>query len=153
MSQWIEVSIQTTHEAADLVAEIMRAAGANNGVVIEDPVLINTLRNSGTWELCDIPEQENTEVVTITAYYPEDEELQPRLTQIDEDLTNLETRIGKCRFGNTRFRTVSEQDSTSGPGTGSMARSALSPIFDPWLQAIAMVLHPVALAYTRPPTT
>ena len=91
MSQWIEVSIQTTHEAADLVAEIMRAAGANNGVVIEDPVLINTLRNSGTWELCDIPEQENTEVVTITAYYPEDEELQPRLTQIDEDLTNLET--------------------------------------------------------------
>lgn len=26
----------------------------------------------------------------------EDEELQPRLT--DEDLTNLETRIGKCRF-------------------------------------------------------
>ena len=103
MSQWIEVSIQTTHEAADLVAEIMRAAGANNGVVIEDPVLINTLRNSGTWELCDIPEQENTEVVTITAYYPEDEELQPRLTQIDEDLTNLETRIGKCRFGNTRF--------------------------------------------------
>ena len=110
MSQWIEVSIQTTHEAADLVAEIMRAAGANNGVVIEDPVLINTLRNSGTWELCDIPEQENTEVVTITAYYPEDEELQPRLTQIDEDLTNLETRIGKCRFGNTCFRTVSEQD-------------------------------------------
>ena len=90
MSQWIEVSIQTTHEAADLVAEIMRAAGANNGVVIEDPVLINTLRNSGTWELCDIPEQENTEVVTITAYYPEDEELQPRLTQIDEALTNLE---------------------------------------------------------------
>src|SRR5699024_1719355 len=88
----------------------MRAAGANNGVVIEDPVLINTLRNSGTWELCDIPEQENTEVVTITAYYPENEELQPRLTQIDEDLTNLETRIGKCRFGNTRFRTVSEQD-------------------------------------------
>ena len=39
MSQWIEVSIQTTHEAADLVAEIMRAAGANNGVVIEDPVV------------------------------------------------------------------------------------------------------------------
>ena len=72
--------------------------------------MINTLRNSGTWELCDIPEQENTEVVTITAYYPEDEELQPRLTQIDEDLINLETRIGKCRFGNTRFRTVSEQD-------------------------------------------
>ena len=122
MSQWIEVSIQTTHEAADLVAEIMRAAGANNGVVIEDPVLINTLRNSGTWELCDIPEQENTEVVTITAYYPEDEELQPRLTQIDEDLTNLETRIGKCRFGNTCFRTVSERIGLTNGNSISMLR-------------------------------
>ncbi|WP_293660986.1 50S ribosomal protein L11 methyltransferase [uncultured Phascolarctobacterium sp.] len=110
MSQWIEVSIQTTHEAAELTAEIMRAAGANNGVVIEDPVLINTLRNSGTWELCDIPEQGNTEVVTVTAYYPEDEELQPRLAQIEEEMAALEASIGTCRFGNTRFRTVSEQD-------------------------------------------
>lgn len=110
MSQWIEVSIQTTHEAAELTAEIMRAAGANNGVVIEDPVLINTLRNSGTWELCDIPEQGNTEVVTVTAYYPEDEELQPRLAQIEEEMAALEASIGTCRFGNTCFRTVSEQD-------------------------------------------
>ena len=110
MSQWIEVSIQTTHEAAELTAEIMRAAGANNGVVIEDPVLINTLRNSGTWELCDIPEQGNTEVVTVTAYYPEDEALQPRLAQIEEELSALEAGLGTCRFRNTRFRTVSEQD-------------------------------------------
>lgn len=42
--------------------------------------MINTLRNSGTWELCDIPEQENTEVVTITAYYPEDEAADPSYT-------------------------------------------------------------------------
>lgn len=110
MSQWIEVSIKTTHETAELTAEIMRAAGANNGVVIDDPVLINTLRNSGTWELCDIPEQDNTEMVTVTAYYPEDAELQPRLAQIEAEMADLEARIGKCRFGNTRFRTVSEQD-------------------------------------------
>ena len=51
MSQWIEVSIQTTHEVAEATAEIMRAAGASNGVVIEDPVLVNTLRNSGTWAM------------------------------------------------------------------------------------------------------
>lgn len=110
MLQWIEVSIKTTHETAELTAEIMRAAGANNGVVIDDPVLINTLRNSGTWELCDIPEQDNTEMVTVTAYYPEDAELQPRLAQIEAEMADLEARIGKCRFGNTRFRTVSEQD-------------------------------------------
>ena len=84
--------------------------------------MINTLRNSGTWELCDIPEQENTEVVTITAYYPEDEELQPRLTQIDEDLTNLETRIGKCRFGNTRFRTFPSRIGLTNGNSISMLR-------------------------------
>lgn len=110
MSQWIEVSIQTTHEAAEATAEIMRSVGAGNGVVIEDPVLVNALRNSGNWELCAIPEQENTEVVTIKAYYPDDAQLQSRLAQIEIEMTEMEARVGKCRFGNTRFRTVSEQD-------------------------------------------
>lgn len=110
MSQWIEVSIQTTHDAVEVVAEILHAAGANNGVVIEDPVLINTLRNSGTWELCDIPEQENTEIVTVTVYYPNDDELKARLSLVEEEMTALEARIGKFRIGNTRFRTVSEKD-------------------------------------------
>jgi ribosomal protein L11 methyltransferase len=31
---------------------MLREQGARNGVAIDDPVLINTLRNSGTWELC-----------------------------------------------------------------------------------------------------
>lgn len=111
MTQWIEVSIQITHEAAEVAAEILHAAGANNGVVIDDPVLINTLRNSGTWELCDITEQENTEVVTVKAYYPDDDELQARLARIEAELASMEACFGnKCRFGNTRFRTVSEQD-------------------------------------------
>lgn len=110
LSQWIEVSIPTTHEAAEATAEILHAAGANNGVVIDDPVLINNLRNSGTWELCDIPEQENTEVVTVAAYYPDDTELQPRLAQIEAEIAAMEARVGKCRCGNTRFRVVSEQD-------------------------------------------
>lgn len=68
------------------------------------------MRNSGTWELCDIPEQENTEVVTVSAYYADDEQLEKRLAEIDEQLALIEERIGKYRFGNTRFRKVSEQD-------------------------------------------
>lgn len=82
----------------------------SKGVAIEDPQLINDLRNSGTWELCDIPEQENTEVVTVSAYYADDEKLEKRLAEIDEQLALIEERIGKYRFGNTRFRKVSEQD-------------------------------------------
>ena len=107
--QWIEVNIQTTHEAVEAVADILTSVGAT-GVAIEDPQLINDLRNSGTWELTDIPEQENTEVVTVSAYYADDEKLQQRLATIEEELQAVEERIGKFRFGNTRFRTVSEKD-------------------------------------------
>ena len=107
--QWIEVNVAVTHEAVEAVADMLTSIGSK-GVVIEDPQLINDLRNSGTWELCDIPEQENTEVVTVSAYYADDEKLEKRLAEIDEQLALIEERIGKYRFGNTRFRKVSEQD-------------------------------------------
>lgn len=107
--QWIEVNVAVTHEAVEAVADMLTSIGSK-GVAIEDPQLINDLRNSGTWELCDIPEQENTEVVTVSAYYADDEKLEKRLAEIDEQLELIEERIGKYRFGNTRFRKVSEQD-------------------------------------------
>lgn len=107
--QWIEVNVAVTHEAVEAVADMLTSIGSK-GVAIEDPQLINDLRNSDTWELCDIPEQENTEVVTVSAYYADDEKLEKRLAEIDEQLALIEERIGKYRFGNTRFRKVSEQD-------------------------------------------
>lgn len=107
--QWIEVNISVTHEAVDAVADIMTSVGAQ-GVAIEDPQLINDLRNSGTWELCDIPEQQNTEVVTISAYYVDNERLQGTIEKIEKEVALVEERIGKCRFGNTRFRKVTETD-------------------------------------------
>ena len=102
--QWIEVNVAVTHEAVEAVADMLTSIGSK-GVAIEDPQLINDLRNSGTWELCD-----NTEVVTVSAYYADDEKLEKRLAEIDEQLALIEERIGKYRFGNTRFRKVSEQD-------------------------------------------
>ncbi len=107
--QWIEVNVQVTHEAVDVVSDILTTAGAH-GVAIEDPQLINDMRSSGMWELCGIPEQEHPEIVTVSAYYADDEKLQERLAIIEEELAAVEERIGKFRFGNTRFRTVSEQD-------------------------------------------
>ncbi len=109
MSNWIEVNVAVTHEAVEVVSEILTEAGSK-GVAIEDPKLINDLRNSGTWELCDIPEQQNTEVVTVSGYYADDEKLQNRLAEIEAGLAEVEERIGKYRFGNIRFRKVSEQD-------------------------------------------
>lgn len=107
--QWVEVSIQTTHAATEAVADIFHSLGAG-GVVIEDPLLLNNLRDSGTWELCAIPEQENTEIVVVTAYFPDDSELHGRLSAVEEEMAAIEERIGFCRFGGTCFRKISEKD-------------------------------------------
>jgi ribosomal protein L11 methyltransferase len=99
------------HEAEEVTAEILREAGARNGVAIEDPVLYETVRKSLPFELCDpLPEETDLSVVTVTAYYPEDEELQKRLQRIETELTAVEKRIGRFRIGPTLFRKVSETD-------------------------------------------
>ena len=111
MEQWLEVSIKVKHEAEEVTAEILREAGARNEVVIEDPVLYETVRKSLPFELCDpLPEETDLSVVTVTAYYPEDEELQKRLQRIEAELTAVEKRIGRFRIGPTLFRKVSETD-------------------------------------------
>lgn len=111
MDEWLEVSVKVTHEAVEATAEILREAGARNGVMINDPQLWEEVRSHCSWELCDpLPENVNPEVVTVSAYYPEDEELAGRLQRIDTELTLVETRIGKFRFGSVLFRKVSEKD-------------------------------------------
>lgn len=111
MEKWLEVSVKVNHEAEEVTAEILREAGARNGVAIEDPVLYETLRNSLPFELCDpLPENTDFSVVTITAYYPEDTELTERLQKIEAELAAVEKRIGKFRFGPALFRHVTEED-------------------------------------------
>ena len=111
MEQWLEVSVKVKHEAEEVTAEILRDAGARNGVAIEDPVLYETLRKSLPFELCDpLPEQTDFSVVTVTAYYPEDGELQNRLQRIEAELAAVKERIGSFRVGPTLFRKVSETD-------------------------------------------
>ena len=111
MEQWLEVSVKVKHEAEEVTAEILREAGARNGVVIEDPVLYETVRKSLPFELCDpLPEQTDFSVVTVTAYYPEDGELQARLQRIETEFKVVEERIGAFRVGPTLFRKVSETD-------------------------------------------
>lgn len=111
MEKWLEVSVKVNHEAEEATAEILREAGARNGVAIEDPVLYETLRQSLPFELCDpLPAQTDLSVVTITAYYPEDKELSARLQKIETELEAVEKRIGSFRFGPALFRHVSEED-------------------------------------------
>lgn len=106
---YIEISIKVNHTAVEVVSQILIDLGAK-GTVIDDPLLINYLREHGGWQLTDIPEQQDTEVVTVTAYYPEDENWQGQLQRINEELLTVEGRIGKFRYGDLLFRTVSEED-------------------------------------------
>lgn len=80
---WAEVSIRTSHEATELVAEIFHDLGAS-GVVIEDPELLNSYIDSGLWDYTDIPRAEQTEVVTVKAYLPVDCELDGKLRAFEK---------------------------------------------------------------------
>ena len=52
--KWAEVSIRTTHEETDIVAEIFHDVGAS-GVVIEDPELLNSYIDSGLFDYSALP--------------------------------------------------------------------------------------------------
>jgi len=107
--KWAEISIRTTHEATEAVANIFHDLGAS-GVIIEDPELINSYRRSGTWEYCDIPEAADSEIVTVKAYLPVDELL-------DEKLELFEKRVNELVFhdldkgsGDIHWREIHEED-------------------------------------------
>lgn len=107
--KWSEISIQTSHEATEAVANIFHDLGAS-GVVIEDPELINTYRRSGSWDYCDIPEELETEVVTIKAYLPVDEFLDDKLRVFEERFNSLkEHDLDKGR-GCIHCQEVQEED-------------------------------------------
>lgn len=89
--KWCEISIQTTHEATEIIAEIFSDLGAG-GVVIEDPELVNDYITSGKWDYTDIPIATETEVVTEKAYLPVNGELEGRLQTFRQEVKALEGR-------------------------------------------------------------
>lgn len=107
--KWAEISIQTTHEATEAVANIFHDLGST-GVVIEDPELINSYRRSGTWDYCDIPEAEDLEVVTVKAYLPVDEYLDDKLQSFEQRVNELQRHNLDKGRGSIHWREVQEQD-------------------------------------------
>lgn len=89
--KWCEISIQTSHEAVELIAEIFRDLGVS-GVVIEDPELVNDYITSGKWDYTDIPIAKETEVVVEKAYLPVNGELEGRIQTLQQEIKALESR-------------------------------------------------------------
>lgn len=107
--KWAEISIQTTHEAAETVANIFHEIGSS-GVVMEDPKLVNSYLNSGVWDYSDIPQEVDTEVVTVKAYLPVDEELDDKLRVFEEEFQKISSRGMDKGKGAMKCREVQEED-------------------------------------------
>lgn len=107
--KWTEVSIQTTHEAVDMVANIFHDLGSS-GVVIEDPELINSYLRSGRWDYSDIPVEINTEIVVVKAYLLADEHLDAKLSLFEEKIQELVSYGINKGSGITQCRDVMEED-------------------------------------------
>ena len=107
--KWCEVSIQTTHEAVELITEIFRDLGAS-GVVIEDPEQVNDYITSGKWDYTDIPIATETEIVTEKAYLPVNGELEGRLQTFRQELMAFEGRGVNIAPGTIETNELQDED-------------------------------------------
>ena len=107
--QWAEVSVDTSHEATDLVSEILQELGAA-GVVIEDPALLNEYIRSGLWDYTDLKESEETEVVRVKAYWALDEELEGKLQHLAVRLDGLASNGIDKGAGAVSWKAVADED-------------------------------------------
>lgn len=107
--KWAEIGIRTTHEATEIIAEIFHELGAT-GVVIEDPELVNEYRISGAWDYTDIPEAMDTEVVTVKAYLPVDEELDDKLRIFEKRVDELAGNNIDKGLGDISCNEIQEED-------------------------------------------
>ena len=86
--QWTEIAVRTSHQAMDIVAEICRDLGAN-GVVMEDPRLVNEYLAAGIWDATDLTHTEDDRVVTVKAYLPQDDNLPAKIQALERAVTRL----------------------------------------------------------------
>ena len=107
--QWAEVSVDTSHEATELVSEILQELGAA-GVVIEDPALLNEYIRSGLWDYTDLEESEETEAVRVKAYWALDEELEGKLQRLAARLDGLAAHGIDTGAGAVSWKAVADED-------------------------------------------
>lgn len=90
MSNWQEISVETTEEASEAVANLFYEVGAQ-GVVIEDPRVIARYVEEDLWDAYELPsELLEAENVVIKGYLPIDQRLEERLELFEKQLAELE---------------------------------------------------------------
>lgn len=87
--RWIEYSIHTTEFAVEPISNILHEAGAS-GVSIEDAADLTKQREQQFGEIYELnPDDYPTEGVTLKAYFPESEQLEETLEQVNIEIEKL----------------------------------------------------------------
>ncbi len=87
--KWAEIRIHTSAEASEAVANIFHEAGAN-GVVIEDPAVLNRAWEDKFGEIYQLePNDYPDEGVIIKAYLPDTPSLEDKIQTIQEEFLAL----------------------------------------------------------------
>ena len=107
--RWARISVVTTHEGADLIANILMELGAA-GTEIDDPSLVNEYIDAGLWDYTDLPRAEDTETVTVRAYLPEDARLESRLLALAERIAALRHAGAALGAGTISHSFVADED-------------------------------------------
>lgn len=90
MVNWQEISVETTEEAAEAVANLFYEVGAQ-GVVVEDPRVIAGYLERGVWDAYELPsELLEAENIIIKGYLPIEESLEKQLNTFKKKLSGLE---------------------------------------------------------------
>lgn len=107
--RWAQVSVATTHEGADLIGNILMELGAA-GTQIDDPSLVNEYIDAGLWDYTDLPRAEDTDTVTVRAYFPEDAQLDGRLHAIADRIAALRDAAVQVGAGAISHTFVADED-------------------------------------------
>lgn len=107
--RWARISVVTTHEGADLIANILMELGAA-GTEIDDPSLVNEYIDAGLWDYTDLPHAEDTETVTVRAYLPEDARLESSLLVLAERIAALRHAGAALGAGTISHSFVADED-------------------------------------------
>lgn len=93
--KWQEICVRTEPEAVEAVAEVFFRLGSG-GVVIEDPSEVRRMAQSGQWDAFELPDESLTRICPqVKGYLPFNEELAGKMEDLEAELAEIMTRLGK----------------------------------------------------------
>ncbi len=94
---WREVAVTVSSEGEEIVADLFYQLGCT-GVSIDDPLLLHTYIDSGVWDYHSFGEVSLTGTTVVKGYFAENQELNEKLSRLDQGLNELLERFPSWWF-------------------------------------------------------